>query len=230
MAKFENLKDTVLIRDRVYEVLRREILIGNLVPGEALNILEISKQIGVSCAPIREALNLLNKDGLVDLMPYKKARVAVGTDEDYDVAFDLRVLMEPYALVASINDIPLKSIFEMRERLTKMYEHPGTISDFYDCDISFHSMMYSSSKSKLLISTLDAVRTYTVRYYSRRFEIIVKAKQKFYENDAFDESMTIKDETREHMVILDAVEKRDCVLAEKLLREHISSNSFAINR
>ena len=113
VTQFENLKDTMLIRDRVYDALRREILSGGFAPGETLNILGLSKQMGVSCAPVREALNMLNKDGLVDLMPYKKASVAMGTDADYKAAFDLRLMLEPYALLQSIDMIPGSEIRAM---------------------------------------------------------------------------------------------------------------------
>ena len=78
-----------------------------------LNILSISKQLGVSCAPVREALNMLNKDGLVDLTPYKTASVAVGTEEDYKTAFDLRLILEPYALRQSIDLISDEEIAAM---------------------------------------------------------------------------------------------------------------------
>ena len=65
MAQLESLKDAPLIRDRIYDMLRSEILSGGFAPGDDLNILSISKQLGVSCAPVREALNMLNKDGLI---------------------------------------------------------------------------------------------------------------------------------------------------------------------
>ena len=87
MAQLENLKDTPLIRDRVYDALRKEILMGGFAPGETLNILSISKQMGISCAPIREALNMLNKDGLVELMPY--IDVIIGNEEDFQLCLGI---------------------------------------------------------------------------------------------------------------------------------------------
>ena len=228
MAQLENLKDTPLIRDRVYDALRKEILMGGFAPGETLNILSISKQMGISCAPIREALNMLNKDGLVELMPYKKAVVADGTQEDYDVAFDLRLMLEPYAIRHSVEAISDEEIAQMRLRLQSTYDNAGSVAEFYDCDNDFHHLLYRHVDSKLLISTLDTVRTYTMRYYTRRFDMIVAAKRKLYQDDSYDQQKTIRDETKEHMEILDAVAARDGAKAAQLLSNHISltSNAF----
>jgi len=225
MAQLESIKDTMLIRDRVYEALRKNILMGEFVPGEALNILGISKQMGVSCAPVREALNMLNKDGLVELMPYKKATVASGNEADYQVAFDLRLMLEPYALEHSVSSIPQEEIDAMRKTLMVAYDQAQNVTDYLDCDIAFHHMLYAYSDSKLLVSTLDNVRTYTMRYYARRFDMIVEAKRKLYQDQSFDHIRAIRDEIKEHLTILDVVQKRDGKMAAELLREHINADA-----
>ena len=223
MVQLENIKENVLIRDRVYEALRKEILSGGFAPGESLNILGISKQMGVSCAPIREALNMLNKDGLVELMPYKKAIVANGTEKDFEVTFALRTMLEPYALSQSIDAIPQKEIDEMRGFLQQMYQSPGTLEKFYDSDNMFHQFLYAYVDSKLLYSQLDNVRTYTVRYYAKRFEMILQNNRKSYPGGEIDINRTIREQTAEHLAILDAIDKRDRELATALLKKHIST-------
>lgn len=225
VTQFENLKDTMLIRDRVYDALRREILSGGFAPGETLNILGLSKQMGVSCAPVREALNMLNKDGLVDLMPYKKASVAMGTDADYKAAFDLRLMLEPYALLQSIDMIPGSEIRAMELMLQEDCQQVESVPDFYASDNAFHQMLYHHTNSKLLTSTLDNIRTYTMRYFARRFDMVVEAKRKHYMDKTYDQIRTIRDEFREHYEILQAVKQRDGRRAAELLREHISLNS-----
>lgn len=223
MAALESIKDTVLIRDRIYEMLRKEILNGGFAPGETLNILNISKQLGVSGAPVREALTLLNKDGLVDMMPYKKARVAEGSLEDYKVAYDVRLMLEPYALERSIDLIPEDEIKGLRARMLAMYDNPTSISDFYDCDTAFHRMLYSHSESSLLTKTLDSLKTYTTRFYA-----YVNHEQKLMDDPWETTIETIRVETREHLLILEAVSRRNKEAACSLLREHISTNSVVL--
>ena len=222
MAQLESIKDTQLIRDRVYEMLRREILSGGFKPGEPLNILGISKQLGVSSAPIREAINMLSKDGLVELMPYKKATVADGSDEDYNVAFDIRRMLEPYALSISINNIPDEDIKHVRSILEELYENPTDLIDYLSSDNALHSMLYNYCDSRLIITILDTVRTYTMRYYAKRFDTIMDMQKERLGNPDLDEISVIKAETAEHLTILKAVEKRDSEKATALLRDHLN--------
>lgn len=225
MAQLENIKDMKLIRDRVYDLLRHEILVGGFAPGSQLNILNISKQMGVSCAPVREALNKLSKDGLVELIPYKKPIVADGTDEEYNEAFELRLMLEPYALIHAVDSIPDEEINEMMLLLEKMCKEPGTLTGFCDLDMSFHRILYSHASFKFLVSTVESLRFSTMRYYAKRFEDIVKEKRKMYQDESYTAERCIIEQTKEHITILEAVKQRDAQLAAMLLREHISDAS-----
>lgn len=229
MAQLESIKNTLLIRDRVYQTIRKEILRGGFMPGEPLNILNISKQMGVSCAPVREAFNMLSKDGLVELMPYKKAVVADGTAEDYETAFDLRVMLEPYALRHSIDKIPREEIQESRAVMQSVLEDPEDLGRYLDSDMSFHQMLYCHVESKFLISTLDAVRTYTMRRYARRFNSIINARRALDPNSSVDQAVAVSSETTEHLGILNAVELRNADLAAELLQKHISESTSFIH-
>ena len=84
-------------------------------------------------------------------------------------------------------------------------------------------MLYQHTNSKLLISTLDNVRAYTMRYYGRRFDVVLDAKKKLYQDSLFDPKRTIRDEIKEHMVILETVKKRDGDLAAALLKEEMEN-------
>lgn len=231
MPRLESIKDNYLIRDRVYEMLRREILSGGFNPGEPLNILGISKQLGVSSAPVREAINMLSKDGLVELMPYKKAVVADGSEDDYNVAFDIRRMLEPYALENSIKDIPDEDIRHVRRILEELYANPTDLVDYLSSDNALHKILYDYCDSRLIITLLDTVRTYTMRYYAKRFDTIMSAQKERLGDDSLDEASVIKAETKEHLAILKAVEERDTDKAMQLLRDHINGyiETFHLN-
>ncbi|WP_394649023.1 GntR family transcriptional regulator, partial [uncultured Deinococcus sp.] len=72
MALFER---PTLVRDEVYEHLRRAVLDGELVPGERLGEAELCERLGVSRTPIREALMRLTQDGLLVAEANKGVRV-----------------------------------------------------------------------------------------------------------------------------------------------------------
>jgi DNA-binding GntR family transcriptional regulator len=79
---------------RVYERLRDEIVSGSLQPGEQLVEARIAEELGVSKTPVREALIRLQRDGLVEIEPYRGARVLEPSAEDIREILELRTLLE----------------------------------------------------------------------------------------------------------------------------------------
>lgn len=211
MVQLESLSGPSLIGDRVYDVLKREILNGNFKPGDTLNIVSISKQLNVSNGPVREALNMLSRDGLVILAPYKKAVVAQGSSEDLSTVSDLRCFLEPYAARASINRIPEAEIEDVAALLDMVLQEPEDRRLYMDSDIKFHELIYKHSDSELLISVLDSVRVFTMRFYT---EILENMANKV---GGLEEAIRIT--TEEHKEMLELIRKRDGeALAEALLK------------
>ena len=86
----------------VAEALRSEILEGRISPGAELQQAEIAARFGVSRIPVRDALNLLAAERLVDLRPNRTARVVSLTAAELDEIFDLRRLLETDALARAL--------------------------------------------------------------------------------------------------------------------------------
>ncbi|WP_295816493.1 GntR family transcriptional regulator [uncultured Deinococcus sp.] len=87
MTSFER---PTLVRDGVYEHLRRALLDGDLVPGERLGEVELGQQLGVSRTPIREALVRLTQDGLLTTEANKGVRVRTVTAAEARDAYVVR--------------------------------------------------------------------------------------------------------------------------------------------
>ncbi|HEX4099783.1 MAG TPA: GntR family transcriptional regulator [Pseudonocardiaceae bacterium] len=77
--------------------LRQAIRGGQFVPGEHLGEVELATRLGVSRTPIREALRLLEAQGLVEILPNKGARVIRWSIEDLEEIYDLRSMLESHA-------------------------------------------------------------------------------------------------------------------------------------
>jgi DNA-binding GntR family transcriptional regulator len=82
------------LEHRVYERLRDEIVSGALRPGEQLVEARIAEDLGVSKTPVREALIRLQRDGLVEIEPYRGARVLEPSAQDIREILELRGLLE----------------------------------------------------------------------------------------------------------------------------------------
>ena len=86
------------IRNQVYQILKDDICEGRFAPGQWLQENELAERLCVSRSPIREALRQLASDGLVVEIPNKGVFVKEFTARDIEEIFDLRVLLEDYAI------------------------------------------------------------------------------------------------------------------------------------
>ena len=91
MQNFDYEVQPTTVKDRVYEILKREIVLGKLKPGEPINIAVLSTKLNISSAPLREALNMLSRDGLVTLNPRKHAAVSEIDEGDMVITMHLRL-------------------------------------------------------------------------------------------------------------------------------------------
>lgn len=87
------------IRNQVYQVLKQNICSGSYQPGQWLQEQELAAQLGVSRSPVREALKQLVSDGLLVEIPNKGVFVKAFTAKDIEEIFDVRLMMESYAIL-----------------------------------------------------------------------------------------------------------------------------------
>src|SRR5215467_11130940 len=86
--------DTLPLRERVYQTLQHAIVSGQLPPGERLRDQDLAEQLGVSRTPVREALQRLEDEGLVETAPRASTRVT---------ALDERAAREAFPVVAALH-------------------------------------------------------------------------------------------------------------------------------
>jgi DNA-binding GntR family transcriptional regulator len=82
--------------------LRNEILSGTLEPGARLIEEQICQRFSISRAPLRESLRLLVQQGLVEHLPRRGARVTVWSEEDIRQLFEIRAVLERYAMTTAL--------------------------------------------------------------------------------------------------------------------------------
>lgn len=137
----------------VAQVLRTAILDGTLKPGSQLRETHLATDLGVSRAPLREALGLLAEEGLVDKIPYRGAFVAeVSADGMAEIA-SLRKRLEPYAIELALPSLRGSG----RVKVTRALEDMEIGADnndptaTIDAHMSFHRGFYELSGHKLLL-------------------------------------------------------------------------------
>lgn len=84
------------MKQLAYETLQRQIINGQLQPGSRLTEEELSRSMSISRAPIREALNMLERDGFTKIIPRRGAVVTDVSRQDVINIWEVRALLEPY--------------------------------------------------------------------------------------------------------------------------------------
>lgn len=142
------------LHEQIVGMLRKLILEGRLLPGQHIDERMLCEQFEISRTPLREALKVLNSEGLVDLLPNRGARVA-GTSpqlvsECFDVVAGLeRTAAELAAIEAS--EVELESLQELQEQMEQHYRENNEV-DYFIVNDRAHVMVVEFSRNSILIS------------------------------------------------------------------------------
>jgi len=197
------------LRTQVLNALRDAILDGELRPGQPLIETELAAQLGVSRAPLREALQTLRGEGLVETVAYKGTTVRALTRADIEELYSLRLNLEIFAvqrIVERGGPSALEGIRAAYDDLARAAEQ-GNYKAITDADLRFHEGLILLSGHRLLHQVWRGV--------AMRVRQVMAFRNKQHGNPP--------QIARNHLAILEAVIDRDLVRATTLLKEHIAN-------
>ena len=200
---------------RVASYLRDGILTGRISPGERIRQEEVAERFGASRLPVREALRILEAEGLTEHEPNKGARVPSLAMHEVDVVYQMRERLEPLALAESLphlSDADLRSLHELESRI----EANQDIAAFLALDREFHLLSYAGCGIDQLTSMVTRLWN-TTQHYRRAF-VRLSGPGRMWVVQA------------EHRLLLDAIERRDPVDAERFLSGHIRRTRIELNK
>jgi DNA-binding GntR family transcriptional regulator len=189
-------------------VLREAILSGKLPPGDTLGEESLGRQLGLSRTPIREALVLLQSEGLIDTLPNRPAAVRSFTAEDLHEMYSLRAVLEGYAarMAASrLTDAQLSRLADSSARYSALATHKDAVPSLADENFTFHGIVVGAAKSDRLAGMIRQVTALPLIY------------QSYMSYSA--ESRSTADQ--DHKQILAALLERDPDRAEVAMKAHV---------
>lgn len=203
------------LRDVVFQTLRQAILRGDLEPGQRLMEIKLSNQLGVSRTPIREAIRMLELEGLVSNIPRKGAMVSDITEKDLNDVLEVRLGLEELAIsfvCERITEEEEKQLEETSAEFARMVAQDADISALAQADVAFHDVIYQATKNPRLVQLLNNLREQMYRY---RIEYLKDASRR-------------KSLVDEHMQICAYIANRDIKGAQDTMSEHISRQQRTI--
>lgn len=191
---------------RIATALRAEILAGEIVPGTWLRQDEIAARHGTSRLPVREALRILELEGLAESLPNRGARVPALDLGEVNAYYRMRERLEPLTLVESLAHLTDGQI-ERMERIQDEIEANDDVSRFLALDRDFHMASYEACPSEQLLAMTVRLWNAT-QHYRRAFMLLADTHRMAVVN-------------AEHRLLIDAVRRRDAEDAERFLSGHI---------
>lgn len=194
-------------RNSLYTTLKRRIIEFHYKPGQILNEQELAEEFSVSRSPVRTALQELERDRLLNIVPRYGAQVSAIDFRNIRGLFEVTKLLDPYATRLAVKNITPEQIAELKV-IAKKLESFSSTSDYQDAineDQKFHDIIFKASDNKWLEKTAAELHIHTERMWH-------------YCNDYFDD-MTLF--TRTFKLIINAFEQEDEDAAENYAREHI---------
>ena len=197
------------LRIRVFNAIENAILDGEYKDGDSLNELRLSKALGVSRTPVREALMQLELEGLVRNIPNKGAVVVGVTEQDTHDIFEIRIRIEGLAsrlCAENITEDELRALEQLVD-LQEFYLLKNDTEQIWRLDGDFHKIIYDASRSRPLRFTLSNFHNY-----------IKKARDISMQTEGRAEKTVA-----EHRAILGAIQAHNGDLAEQLTAKHIAN-------
>ena len=197
------------LKDWVYLKLREEIVATQLPPGYVLREAELAARFGVSKTPLREAFVRLEKDGFVQIAPYRSAVVSGYSRQDLREIYEVRELLEGQcAREAAVNiateDLAALNRIVRDSAAALAQDDTGRLAALLD---EFDVLLYAQSKNSRITAMLNNIRDHVTRI--GRLTMAIPGR--------------MGTSVREHQAIYEAIVQRDGQRAETLMRQHILS-------
>ncbi len=198
------------VAERVRELIYR----NELKPGDWIDEVALSRQLGISRTPLREALKVLHGENLVELVSRKGCRVNELDDEELLELFPVMASLE--GLCANLSTQRLKPADMKRlERIHEQLERhaaKGNVDGYYEANREFHRGLQDLTGNRWLTRITDELRNILVLARHRQLTL----------------GGRLQASLEEHRIILQALRDRDAEAAAKAMHNHLCQQERAL--
>lgn len=206
--------------DQAYDLIKADVILGRLAPGEEVTELRLGERYGFGRAPVRAALSKLVQEGLVTVVPRRGYVVAPIMIKSVQEIFELRLVCEPRAVRAAVGHVNI-------QKLKALNSYPSATDSarqnlrFLKNNREFHMQVITACGNQRLIRVLSGLydemdRLLHVGLFSEQDRNVMQANHRV--------------QGQQHDEIVAALERGDAVAAEDAVSKHIeNSRDLALN-
>ncbi len=214
------LIDRTPVVDKVYTDIKKRIITGELKPGAKLAVRELCECYGVSDTPVKQAMNRLVTEKLMDALPHRGMRVRCITRADIREAFEIRRMIELYAIPYALERVRegdlLSALRKNLEENTRLIENLGTDTDCSDTaneemavSREFHKILVRCIGNRKIEETYDSTAGNQCVYYQQKKDKRKAALDSLEEHRSIFECLSAQDEQGLSAAIISHLEKRE---------------------
>jgi len=202
---------------RIADTLRTAILDGRYRPGQRIRQEDVAARSGASRIPVREALRLLQAEGLVTLVANSGAWVARLSPAECAELYQIRERLEPLLLRASLPGLSEQALRRLAGLADAMERMDGDVDAFLRADREFHLTSYAAAAPGEAAQIIGRMWN-TTQHYRREFTKLTARRDSLGATHL------------EHRLLLDCLRRGDGDDAERVLVMHIRRTRIELGR
>jgi DNA-binding GntR family transcriptional regulator len=201
-------------KEQIVEVLRDTILSGELAPGERLLQDQLAERFDVSSTPIREAIQQLIAEGVLNHSPYRGVQVAEVTMSDMHEVYLIRSILEELATRLAVPHLRIMDVRQLHQyqQIIELSVAENDFQTLRKVNFEFHWLIYSTAAMPHLI---QIIRSLWLKSPWDTLHVLPTRPQ---------------DAIAEHRRLLEAIDAGDAFLAGVRMREHIENVEKALSQ
>lgn len=201
------IEEPQTIREKVHSAVRSYIMSGQMTPGDRVVETRLAQELNISRTPVREALHMLEREGLLESIPRVGYRLKKITSAEVEEICEIRVVNETLAARWAIKHMrpEILEALESNQTRAEADAQKGNVKSFVRHDAEFHEIIARASGSAKLIDLCETLRRHMLLY---RVESI------------FDQDNVVG-ALKGHRRILECFQKRDVDSVGRAMREHL---------
>lgn len=196
------------LKEKICRELRQQIVFGSLMPNEHLKEARLAQYFGCTRGPVREALNQLEQQGFISLVPNQGATVREPSAQEVEDYYNLLALLEGKAVqwaTPNLTDADIKQLETINNSLKQVIKTNETAAeDWIPLNMEFHRLFRQRCDNEKLNGIVEEIRTRISRY--RYISLMVTA---------------FADYAGDHEKIIELAAQNDAEKAGSIMEDHI---------